>query len=30
MGLIMLGTADVTSTDDMLTYVWETHHEKII
>jgi len=30
MGLIMLGTADVTSTDEMLIYAWETHHEKII
>ncbi|KAI0689525.1 armadillo-type protein, partial [Cerioporus squamosus] len=30
MGLIMLGTADVTSAEEMLTYAQETQHEKII
>ncbi|KAH9944140.1 D-isomer specific 2-hydroxyacid dehydrogenase [Epithele typhae] len=30
MGLIMLGTADATSADEMLTYARETQHEKII
>ncbi|KAI0721359.1 26S proteasome regulatory complex non-ATPase subcomplex Rpn2/Psmd1 subunit [Cerioporus squamosus] len=30
MGLIMLGTADATSAEEMLTYARETQHEKII
>jgi 26S proteasome regulatory subunit N2 len=30
MGLIMLGTADANSADEMLTYARETQHEKII
>ncbi|KAI0673424.1 26S proteasome regulatory complex non-ATPase subcomplex Rpn2/Psmd1 subunit [Trametes maxima] len=30
MGLIMLGTADRTSAEEMLTYARETQHEKII
>lgn len=30
MGLVMLGTADETSADEMLTYARETQHEKII
>ena len=30
MGLILLGTADTTSVDEMLTYTWETQHKKII
>ena len=30
MGLIMLGTADATSADEMLQYARETQHEKII
>ncbi|KAI8980724.1 26S proteasome regulatory complex non-ATPase subcomplex Rpn2/Psmd1 subunit [Trametes punicea] len=30
MGLIMLGTADQTSAEEMLTYARETQHEKII
>lgn len=30
MGLIMLGTADVTASDEMLQYARETEHEKII
>jgi 26S proteasome regulatory subunit N2 len=30
MGLILLGTANVTSADEMLTYTQETQHEKII
>ncbi|KAI0778468.1 26S proteasome regulatory complex non-ATPase subcomplex Rpn2/Psmd1 subunit [Trametes elegans] len=30
MGLIMLGTADGTSAEEMLTYARETQHEKII
>jgi len=30
MGLIMLGTADATCADEMLTYARETQHEKII
>jgi 26S proteasome regulatory subunit N2 len=30
MGLIMLGTADAISADEMLTYARETQHEKII
>ncbi|KII93864.1 hypothetical protein PLICRDRAFT_36086 [Plicaturopsis crispa FD-325 SS-3] len=30
MGLVMLGTADATSADEMLTYARETQHEKII
>jgi 26S proteasome regulatory subunit N2 len=30
MGLIMLGTADATIVDEMLTYARETQHEKII
>jgi 26S proteasome regulatory subunit N2 len=30
MGLVMLGTADMTSTDEMFTYARETQHEKII
>ena len=30
MGLIVLGMADATSTDEMLTYAWETQCEKII
>jgi 26S proteasome regulatory subunit N2 len=30
MGLIMLGSADATCADEMLTYARETQHEKII
>lgn len=30
MGLVMLGTADDTALDEMLTYAKETQHEKII
>lgn len=30
MGLVMLGTADANSADEMLTYARETQHEKII
>jgi 26S proteasome regulatory subunit N2 len=30
MGLILLGTADAASADEMLTYARETQHEKII
>jgi len=30
MGLVMLGSADPTCTEEMLTYAKETHHEKII
>lgn len=30
MGLIMLGTGDATSAEEMLTYARETQHEKII
>ncbi|KZP16841.1 hypothetical protein FIBSPDRAFT_912172 [Athelia psychrophila] len=30
MGLIMLGTADASSAEEMLTYARETQHEKII
>jgi 26S proteasome regulatory subunit N2 len=30
MGLVMLGSADAASTDEMLTYARETQHEKII
>ncbi len=30
MGLILLGTADAGSAEEMLTYVRETQHEKII
>jgi 26S proteasome regulatory subunit N2 len=30
MGLVMLGSADPTCADEMLTYARETHHEKII
>ncbi|KAI1793844.1 26S proteasome regulatory complex non-ATPase subcomplex Rpn2/Psmd1 subunit [Ganoderma leucocontextum] len=30
MGLVMLGTADTTSAEEMLTYARETQHEKII
>ncbi|KAH9937189.1 26S proteasome regulatory complex non-ATPase subcomplex Rpn2/Psmd1 subunit [Fomitopsis serialis] len=30
MGLIMLGTADVTASEEMLQYARETEHEKII
>ena len=30
MGLVMLGTADANSVDEMLSYTRETQHEKII
>jgi 26S proteasome regulatory subunit N2 len=30
MGLVMLGSADPTCADEMLTYAKETHREKII
>ncbi len=30
MGLILLGTADETSAEEMLVYARETQHEKII
>jgi 26S proteasome regulatory subunit N2 len=30
MGLILLGTADASSAEEMLTYARETQHEKII
>ena len=30
MGLILLGTMDVSSMEEMLTYVRETQHKKII
>ena len=30
MGLVMLGSADPTRAEEMLTYAKETHHEKII
>jgi len=30
MGLVMLGSADPTCVEEMLTYAKKTHHEKII